>query len=45
MYAATYLPEWLFAPRAGMRRLLEGEATAGGRTTGGRTTGGRTAPG
>lgn len=31
VYAATYLPEWLFAPRAGMRRLLEGEPAAGGR--------------
>jgi trehalose synthase-fused probable maltokinase len=30
VYAATYLPEWLFAPRAGMRRLLAGEPPAGG---------------
>ncbi len=25
VYAATYLPDWIWAPRAGMRRLLEGD--------------------
>jgi trehalose synthase-fused probable maltokinase len=32
VYAATYLPDWLYAPHAGMRRLLVGEpsAAAGG---------------
>jgi hypothetical protein len=23
VYAVRYLPEWLYAPRAGLRRLLE----------------------
>ena len=27
VYAATYLPEWLWAPQAGMRRLIEGDGT------------------
>ncbi len=32
VYAATYMPDWLYAPHAGMRRLLDGEppAAAGG---------------
>ena len=25
VYAATYLPGWLYAPHAGMRRLIRGE--------------------
>jgi trehalose synthase-fused probable maltokinase len=28
VYAATYVPEWLYAPHAGMRRLLDGEPSA-----------------
>ncbi|MEA2538244.1 MAG: maltokinase [Chloroflexota bacterium] len=30
VYAATYLPDWLWAPHAGMRRLIVGEAASGG---------------
>ena len=30
VYAATYLPDWLWAPHAGMRRLIVAETTAAG---------------
>ena len=30
VYAATYLPEWLWAPHAGMGRLIVGEKARGG---------------
>jgi trehalose synthase-fused probable maltokinase len=30
VYAATYLPDWLWAPHAGMGRLIVGEASSGG---------------
>ncbi|MGZ8528353.1 MAG: hypothetical protein ACXWWR_06115 [Candidatus Limnocylindrales bacterium] len=30
VYAGTYLPDWLWAPHAGMRRLIVGETTDGG---------------
>ena len=30
VYAATYLPGWLWAPHAGMRRLIAGETSGGG---------------
>ena len=29
VYAATYSPDWLYAPHAGMRRLLHGEPSTG----------------
>ena len=30
VYAATYLPGWLWAPEAGMRRLIDGEPVGEG---------------